>query len=426
MAEDVKVSPKRSFQGAKKMKFSVISCCFALMCFAVLPSWADVNVGDHPQLQFTDAIGKQPVDLQSLSGKMVVVDFWASWCGPCMQEAPHIVQINQKYAPQGLQMIGISLDADRAAMDGVIKDKGFAWPQYFDGQAWQNRIAQAWGVNSIPQTFIISPQGEVLWRGHPAEIDAALDKAMKDHPPQLVDPQTAAQANQTLDQVEAALATSKFAEAIKLLGQFPVAAKADGKIAAREDADAKQLDAAADAALAQADSLAASQKYVEAVAQYKSLVTAMQGTDEGKKAQASLNKLRAEPAAASALAASARDDSANVALEMAKKLQRAKRDRQAYISFKSVVKQYPGTSAAATAADAIKAYDADPAFAKQDAAADGADRSAKARSELGMAMNYLNAGQNDKARTRFQNVIDQFPGSPEADTAKDQLARLTN
>ena len=88
-------------------------------------------------------------------------------------------------------------------MDHYAAFKGFTWPQYFDGQFWQNKYALAWGVTSIPQTFIISPDGEVLWRGHPALIDPELEKAIQEHPPQLVDPQTAALASQTLDNVEA-------------------------------------------------------------------------------------------------------------------------------------------------------------------------------------------------------------------------------
>jgi thiol-disulfide isomerase/thioredoxin len=385
---------------------------------------ADVNVGDHPQLQFNNAFGNHAVDLQALAGKMVVVDFWASWCGPCMEEAPHIVQLNQKYAPLGMQMIGISLDDDRSAMQGVVKDKGFNWPQYFDGAGWDNRFAKAWGVSSIPQTFIISPTGEVLWRGHPAEIDGPLAKAMKNHPPELVDPQTAALAAVTLEKVESATAASHFAEAIKMLGDFPPAARADPKIAERADKDSKELNSAAETILNQADALASTQKYTEAAEQLQGLITSMAGTDVGKHAQESLNSLRANPAAASAIAASAREHAASAALLMAQKLQAAKRDRQAYISFKSVMKEYAGTAAAASAADAVNAYEADPAFAKQQAAATAVDASEKARSALSMAMNYLNAGRTDTAREKFQDVIDRFPGTPQADAAQDELAKL--
>jgi thiol-disulfide isomerase/thioredoxin len=385
-----------------------------------------VNVGDHPPLQFTDAVSQKNVDLASLNGKMVIVDFWASWCGPCMEEAPHIVQINQKYAAQGLQMIGVSLDSDQSAMMQIVKDKGFVWPQFFDGGGWQNRIAQAWGVDSIPQTFIISPQGEVLWRGHPAMVDDPLTKAMQEHPPQLVDPQTLAAANANLDKVEAAISSGKFADAIKLLGAFPPAARAEPAVAKRDDADIKQLNGAADTAMAQVDPLIEAKNYMQAVTQLKQLVNAMSGTDEGKKAQQKLNALRAEPAAAAAIAQAAREDSANFTLAIAQKLQAAKRDHQAYIAYKALVKEYPGTSAATTATAAIQAYDADPSFAAAEAKADAADRSSKAKSALSLAMNYLNAGRTDTAREKFQDIVAHYPGTPEAQSAKDELAQMGN
>ena len=125
---------------------------------------AAVNVGDQPKLEFKSADGT-PVSLDQLKGKMVVVDFWATWCGPCMAEAGHMVELNSKYAPQGLQIIGISLDQDKTKMASTAKEKGFVWPQYFDGLVWQNKLAGEWGVHGIPQTFLIGPEGKVLWKG---------------------------------------------------------------------------------------------------------------------------------------------------------------------------------------------------------------------------------------------------------------------
>jgi thiol-disulfide isomerase/thioredoxin len=182
-------------------KIAIALACACLVFCIPRNTSASVGVGEKPKLEFRSADGT-PVSLEKLKGKIVVVDFWATWCGPCMAEAEHMVKINDQYGKQGLQMVGISLDANQGEMMQVAKQKGFAWPQYFDGKVWSNTIAQTWGVDSIPRTFLIGPQGDVLWTGHPGAIDQALADAFKNHPPQLVDPKMLADANAALDKVQ--------------------------------------------------------------------------------------------------------------------------------------------------------------------------------------------------------------------------------
>src|SRR5947209_13355378 len=164
-----------------------------LLVLAPRSSRGAVAVGDQPKLEFKAADGT-PVSLDKLKGKLVVVDFWATWCGPCMAQAGHMVELNNKYGPQGLQVIGISLDQDKQQMLATAKEKGFTWPQYFDGLVWENKLAGTWGVHGIPATFLIGPDGKVLWTGHPGHIDAPLAQAFKEHPPVLVDPAVLADA----------------------------------------------------------------------------------------------------------------------------------------------------------------------------------------------------------------------------------------
>jgi peroxiredoxin len=91
-----------------------------------------------------------------------------------------MVALNKKYADKGVQCVGVSLDkaTDKAKMLKIAADKGFAWPQQFPGMT----SAKEWGVNTIPQTFVIDGSGEVLWRGHPAELDSHLEEAVSKLP----------------------------------------------------------------------------------------------------------------------------------------------------------------------------------------------------------------------------------------------------
>lgn len=101
------------------------------------------------------------LDLAAYKGKIVLIDFWATWCGPCVGELPHVKAAYDKYHAQGFEIIGISLDKDADKLAAFVKEHQMGWPQYFDGQGWQNKLSTANGIRSIPATFLLDRDGNI-------------------------------------------------------------------------------------------------------------------------------------------------------------------------------------------------------------------------------------------------------------------------
>jgi thiol-disulfide isomerase/thioredoxin len=117
-------------------------------------------LGKPVAIQFT-ALDGRTVDLAQMKDKVVLVDFWATWCGPCRGEIPNVLAAYGKFHDKGFEVVGISLDQDKDALQKYTSEQHMVWPQYFDGQGWANKFARQFGINAIPAMWLVDKKGNL-------------------------------------------------------------------------------------------------------------------------------------------------------------------------------------------------------------------------------------------------------------------------
>jgi thiol-disulfide isomerase/thioredoxin len=130
-----------------------------------------------PEISAKDWINlKSPLTLASLRGKVVLLEFWATWCGPCVEGIPHLNELQRKYARKNFQLLTL-VEEGHQTMDKFLKRKTVEYPIGLESTSLED-----YGISGIPHAFLLSADGKILWHGHPAEpeMEKAISSALRD------------------------------------------------------------------------------------------------------------------------------------------------------------------------------------------------------------------------------------------------------
>ncbi len=337
-----------------------------LAALAVAALCTTVQAGDPPKvgepipkIQARELFNNEyNLNLEDLQGYIVVVEFWATWCGPCKASIPHLSEMQERYTDRGVVFIGLSDEKT----DTVRKFLQSTKMKYLVGA--ESSTGRDFGVNAIPAAFLVDPDGVLRWKGHPMQgLDEQIDLLLAKYPPTRKLGKGPAFNEEILGEIESHLASGQIPDAVKKIGRLDqqalaaVAAHAD-----RKNRALAQVEPIARAEMAAAKSQEQAGNYHAAIDAYRRIGKDYSILPISRQAHAEADRIERSQEFVSSQRSEQIERMASNSLKRALRLKESGQDKFAYLKFKSIVADYPNTEAALQAATMVAEYEADAAF----------------------------------------------------------------